>query len=81
MKDQRMKACIALAKLAWSEWPSSSVHKIAATWGDGITDDELAALRWLESQPEFKAARAKVWDEAGGATLDELTPSTHEDTT
>jgi hypothetical protein len=36
----------ALAKLVRVEYPAGMpLHEIAATWGDGITADELAALK------------------------------------
>jgi hypothetical protein len=65
MSEQWLNACVGLAKLYWNEYgygaPSETadMHEGDRTRAN-TTADEVAALRWLEEQPEFQEAWARA---------------------
>ena len=45
------RACAALASMVRQEYPESySLAEIAATWGEGITPEQIEALQLLDSE-------------------------------
>jgi hypothetical protein len=47
------QACRALASLVRMEYPSHlTLADVAQRWGEGITPDQVKALRWFERQVE-----------------------------
>jgi hypothetical protein len=45
------RACAALAVLVRVEYPSDrSLAEIATTWGEGISEEQIEALKWFEGQ-------------------------------
>jgi hypothetical protein len=53
------RACAALAALVRQEYPDTySLAEIAETWGEGVTPEQVDALRVLDAEPRVTL---RVW--------------------